>query len=89
MAGGTRINDIKTLMENDRQFLVKMVQARMPFGKYEGREIIALPTHYLEYFAREGFPSGQLGQYLSTMYEIRTNGLDEILRPIRNEVRKQ
>ncbi|MDG5767118.1 DUF3820 family protein [Balneolales bacterium ANBcel1] len=76
-------------MEYDRQFLIRLVQARMPFGKYEGREIMTLPTNYLEYFAREGFPAGELGQYLSTMHEIRTNGLDEILRPIRQAVQRQ
>lgn len=75
-------------MEYDRNFLAQLVQARMPFGKYEGREIVSLPTHYLEYFAREGFPSGQLGQYLSTMHEIRTHGLDDMLHPIRQIVRK-
>ena len=71
----------------DRTFLIKLVQARMPFGQYEGRYITDLPVHYLEWFAREGFPNGTLGQYLSTMYEIKTNGLNDILRPIIREYR--
>ena len=61
----------------------------MPFGQYEGRYITDLPVHYLEWFSREGFPSGQLGQYLSTMYEIKTNGLDTILDPIKLEFRRR
>lgn len=71
----------------DRTFLIKLVQAKMPFGQYEGRYITNLPVHYLEWFSREGFPGGHLGQYLSTMYEIKTNGLNEILKPIIREYR--
>lgn len=67
---------------NDRTFLIKLVQARMPFGQYEGRFITQLPVHYLEWFSRQGFPNGQLGQFLATMFEIKTNGLDDILNPI-------
>lgn len=61
----------------------------MPFGQYEGRYITDLPVHYLEWFSREGFPNGTLGQYLSTMYEIKTNGLNDILKPIIREYRGQ
>ncbi len=66
----------------DQTYLIRLVNAKMPFGKYEGRYITSLPVHYLEWFSRKGFPSGTLGQHLSTMYEIKTNGLDEILKPI-------
>lgn len=66
----------------DREFLIRMVQFKMPFGQYEGRYVTRLPVHYLEWFQRQGFPSGTLGQYLATMYEIKTNGLDDILKPI-------
>lgn len=72
----------------DSSFLIQLVQARMPFGKYEGRYITDLPVHYLEWFHREGFPKGSLGQYISTMYEIKTNGLDSILAPIKKEFRR-
>lgn len=54
----------------------------MPFGRYKGRYITQLPVNYLEWFSRKGFPKGTLGQYLSTMFEIKTNGLDDILTPI-------
>lgn len=71
----------------DRTFLIKMVRAKMPFGKYEGWYITDLPVYYLEWFARRGFPEGALGQYLATMYEIKTNGLDPILTPIKKAAR--
>jgi len=66
----------------DQDFLIKLVRAKMPYGRYEGQYITRLPVTYLEWFARQGFPKGTLGQYLATMYEIKTNGLDEILKPV-------
>ncbi|MCH8569271.1 MAG: DUF3820 family protein [Balneolales bacterium] len=74
-------------MQPDPEFMIKLVQARMPFGQYEGRYLTDLPVHYLEWFSRQGFPAGVLGNQLSTMYEIKTNGLQSILRPIIQEHR--
>lgn len=73
----------------DSTFLIKMVQSRMPYGKYEGWFITDLPVHYLEWFSREGFPKGDLGQYLSTMYEVKTNGIESVLDPIKKEFRRR
>lgn len=67
----------------DQSFLKELVQAKMPFGKYKNRYITDLPVHYLEWFNREGFPAGKLGQFLATMFEIKTNGLDAVLDPIK------
>ncbi len=66
----------------DEQFMIDLVRAKMPFGKYKDYYITDIPVHYLEWMNREGFESNKLGQYLSTMFEIRTNGLIHILRPI-------
>lgn len=71
----------------DRTFLYKLVIAKMPFGQFKGRNIISLPVHYLEWFHRKGFPNGVLGQQLATMYEIKTNGLEHILDPIKEEMK--
>ena len=73
----------------DRNFLHKLVVAKMPFGQYKGWNITALPVHYLEWFSRKGFPGGMLGQQLSTMYEIKTNGLEHLIDPIKKEMKKQ
>lgn len=51
----------------------------MPFGKYQGRKLCDLPVSYLEWFASKGFPPGKLGMQLATLYEIKINGLNEIL----------
>jgi uncharacterized protein (DUF3820 family) len=59
--------------------LKELVTQEMPFGKYQGRKLCDLPVSYLEWFASKGFPEGKLGMQLATVFEIKTNGLDEIL----------
>ncbi len=63
--------------------LERLVTTEMPFGKYKGTLIADLPGNYLNWFAREGFPPGQLGQMLALMHEIDHNGLKDLLRPLR------
>jgi uncharacterized protein (DUF3820 family) len=63
--------------------LERLVTLTMPFGKYEGRLIADLPGHYLNWFAREGFPQGEIGRLLALMHEIDHNGLRELLEPLR------
>jgi len=69
-------------MNPDPQFMVELVNAKMPFGRYEGSYLTELPVFYLEWFSRKGFPAGKLGQQLSTMYEIKTNGLERLIQPL-------
>ncbi len=63
--------------------LQELVSMRMPFGKYKGRLLCDLPEHYLLWFSQQGFPPGKLGMLLSTMYEIKLNGLDYLLTPLK------
>ncbi|WP_345067368.1 DUF3820 family protein [Acidovorax lacteus] len=67
----------------DPQLLQRLVTLEMPFGKYQGRVLADLPGHYLQWFAREGFPRGELGRLLALMHEIDHNGLRELLAPLR------
>lgn len=60
-----------------------LVTREMPFGKYKGRLLADLPGHYLNWFAREGFPKGELGALLALMQEIDHNGLSDLLLPLR------
>lgn len=60
-----------------------LVAREMPFGKYKGRLIADLPGNYLNWFAREGFPPGELGQLLALMHELDQNGLSPLLDPLR------
>jgi uncharacterized protein (DUF3820 family) len=63
--------------------LHKLVTLRMPFGKHEGRLIADLPGNYLNWFAREGFPKGEIGRLLALMQELDHNGLSGLLTPLR------
>ncbi len=63
--------------------LQKLVTLTMPYGKYKGRLIADLPGYYLNWFAREGFPQGEIGRLLALMQEIDHNGLSDLLTPLR------
>lgn len=63
--------------------LLLLLTRDMPYGKYKGRKIADLPGHYLGWFAREGFPRGELGQLLALMYELDHNDLRSLLDPLR------
>jgi len=62
-----------------------LVTRTMPFGKYKGRLLADLPGHYLNWFAREGFPKGEIGRLLQLMQEIDHNGLKDMLSPLRKK----
>jgi uncharacterized protein len=64
-------------------YLLKLVSTPMPYGKYQGRMLADLPGHYLNWFAREGFPKSELGRLLALMQEIDHNGLSDLLKPLR------
>jgi len=63
--------------------LQKLVTFVMPYGKHKGRLIADLPGNYLNWFAREGFPPGELGRLLALMQEMDHNGLSSLLDPLR------
>lgn len=63
--------------------LIKIVTIKMPFGKFKGVLLCDLPVSYLEWFQRKGFPEGTLGVWLATIYEIKMNGLESLLNPLR------
>jgi len=68
----------------NRELLLQMVKFTMPFGKYKGTLLCNLPVSYLEWFYRKGFPKGKLGMMLGTIYEIKINGLEALLEPLKN-----
>ena len=71
----------------DKDALERLVTTEMPYGKHKGMLIADLPGNYLNWFAREGFPSGPLGRLLALMHEIDHNGLKDLLRPLRDRPR--
>jgi uncharacterized protein (DUF3820 family) len=67
----------------DPNELLALAAMRMPFGKYQGRLLIDLPEPYVVWFANKGFPEGELGRMLRTVYEIKVNGLEYLFTPLR------
>ena len=70
-------------MNGNPELLLELVKMKMPFGRYEGYLLCNLPVSYLEWFNRKGFPNGKLGILLQTMYEIKLNGLEHLLTPLK------
>ncbi|WP_294247721.1 DUF3820 family protein [uncultured Chryseobacterium sp.] len=69
------------------EILKEICIVKMPFGKYQGTVLADLPVSYLEWFQRQGMPKGKLRMQLATVYEIKLNGLTDLLIPIRRSVR--
>lgn len=67
----------------DSSMLLQLVNTKMPFGKHQGWLLCNLPVSYLEWFQRKGFPQGKLGMLLQTIYEIKLNGLEYLLEPLK------
>lgn len=68
-----------------KQFLLKLANTKMPYGKYEGRYMIDLPEYYVVWYRNKGFPKGQIGEMLAAIYELKVNGLEDLVRKLRNK----
>jgi uncharacterized protein len=66
------------------QILIDIVTHTMPFGKYKGRLLCDIPEDYLVWMQKKGFPTGNLGMCLNTLYEIRLNGLEHLIHEIKS-----
>lgn len=82
-AAKQKIFELKSTMDLNSDALAQLLRYEMPYGKYQGRLLADLPGHYLGWFARAGFPAGQLGALLALMYELDHNNLRSLLDPLR------
>jgi uncharacterized protein (DUF3820 family) len=71
-------------MQPDPKFLIQLANTKMPFGKYKGTYLINLPEYYLIWYRNKGFPAGKLGQFMESAFEIRRNGLEDIIRKLQS-----
>ena len=67
----------------DPEVMTKLINMRMPYGKYKNRLLIDLPEPYVVWMSQRGFPKGELGEMLATVYEIKLNGLEYLFKPLR------
>ncbi len=67
--------------EISKEILIKLANYRMPFGKYDGMLLVEIPDTYYIWFSNQGFPEGELGEYMAMMLEIKVNGLEYLLKP--------
>ena len=77
------INLKTSLIHPDQDFLIKLAHTKMPYGKYEGKYLIDLPEYYIVWYHNKGFPKGKLGDMLNQVYELKLNGLEDLIRNIR------
>lgn len=67
----------------NQQLLLELSKAKMPFGKFKNQYLIDLPEFYIVWFKNQGFPKGKLGQQMGLVYELKLNGLEDLVRKIR------
>ncbi|MFD1615079.1 DUF3820 family protein [Gelatiniphilus marinus] len=72
-------------MTPDKDFLIKLAHTKMPFGKYKDRYLIDLPEYYVVWYNNKGFPKGKLGDMLKQVYELKLNGLEDLIRNIQRK----
>lgn len=75
-------SDLGHKISHDSADLLKLAEAKMPFGKYAGTRLVDLPEPYVVWFSRNGFPDGELGRMLKAVYEIKVNGLEYLFKPL-------
>jgi uncharacterized protein (DUF3820 family) len=66
--------------------LLKLARWQMPFGKYAGRALVDLPEEYLFWFQKNEFPKGELGDLMKLCLELKIEGLDGLLKPLKHGV---
>ena len=72
-------------MTPDKDFLIKLAHTKMPYGKYKDRYLIDLPEYYIVWYNNKGFPKGKLGDMLKQVYELKLNGLEDLIRKIQRQ----
>jgi uncharacterized protein len=75
-------------LTEDQKKLIEIAHTKMPFGKYEGWYLIDIPEYYIVWYSNKGFPNGKLGTQLQLIYELKLNGLEELIRNIKKHYPK-
>ena len=70
---------------SNQEYLIKLANTKMPFGKYKGYDLINLPEHYIVWYKNKGFPAGTLGNMMGLVYELQLNGLEDLIRKLKTK----
>lgn len=70
-------------MDRNQESLIKLAHTKMPFGKYKDWYLIDIPEYYIVWYRNNGFPKGEIGDQLGLIYELKLNGLEELIRNIK------
>lgn len=73
------------MLQPDPNFLIQLAHTKMPYGKYKDRYLIDLPEYYVVWYHNKGFPKGKLGDMLETVYTLKLNGLESLIRNIKKQ----
>lgn len=76
------------MLQPDKEKLIELAHYKMPFGKYKGEYLLNIPEYYYTWFQQKGFPKGKLGIMMQQMYDIKINGLEEIIFKIKTQFPK-
>ncbi len=68
---------------SDQEYLIKLANTKMPFGKYKGYDLINLPEHYIVWYKNKGFPKGTLGEMMALVFELKLNGLEPLIQKLK------
>ena len=72
-------------MDKQQKLLIKLSHTKMPYGKYEGKYLIDLPEYYVVWLKNNRLPNGQLGEQILLVYELKLNGMEDIVRNVRKQ----
>ncbi len=75
-------------MDDQQKQLIKLANTKMPYGKYEGKYLIDLPEYYVVWIQNNRLPKGELGEQIKLIYELKLNGLEELIRNIKKHYPK-
>lgn len=72
------------MLTPDPRVLRRLIDWTMPFGRYEGRRLIDLPEPYVVWLRANTDwtdpTGGKLSEALGLLYEVKANGLEDIVR---------
>lgn len=71
----------------DPRLIFKLANYCMPFGKHSNKLLIDLPLAYLDWFSKQGFPQGELGELMRIVHETKSDDMEHLFAGLRKTQR--